>query len=87
MNLNYNNEKLSLTFSKKALTTFIDNLYTLIDYEVSVTKMDETWKTTWDTWKLHGLRHALTRKKLSDIVLGKEYDHKSLVVVLQLFGS
>ena len=66
-------EPITITFSKKHLTAFYDQLFPLIDSEYRNVQEPQPWKSVWDTWKQKGLRAANSRRKMSLILLGK-YD-------------
>jgi hypothetical protein len=71
-------EPFNITFSKRHLTTFYDNLFDLVDNEYKTIQEPQPWKSLWDIWKQKGLRTANSRRKISLIVLGK-YDSSTKV--------
>ena len=74
-------EPITITFSKKHLTAFYDQLFPLIDSEYRNVQEPQPWKSVWDTWKQKGLRAANSRRKMSLILLGK-YDKTTKVAKL-----
>ena len=74
-------EPINITFSKKHLTAFYDNLFQLVNNEYKNTQEPQPWKYVWDTWKNKGLRTANSRRKISLIILGK-YDSSMKVAKL-----